>query len=154
MACAAWGEAMDRIMTIPAIIRPALRGLLAAGWITLYAALLFGCGGGVQEGAIDVDGFRKALTANQATIVLDVRTPEELTGELGKLDGVVNIPVQELSSRLDELNAHKDQSIYVICRSGNRSRKASDLLRSHGFRAINVDGGMRAWREAFGDRNR
>jgi rhodanese-related sulfurtransferase len=84
---------------------------------------------------------------------VDVRTEEELSGELGKLDGIIHIPLQELATRHGELAGFRDRNIYVICRSGNRSGTAAELLRSKGYRAINVEGGMRAWRKAYGVQN-
>lgn len=44
-----------------------------------------------------------------------------------------------------ELVAVKDQPIYVICRSGNRSATATRMLLEAGYQATNVAGGMRAW---------
>lgn len=43
---------------------------------------------------------------------------------LGKIDGVINVPVQRLESNLDELERYKDEKIAVICRTGNRSGAA------------------------------
>jgi len=75
-------------------------------------------------------------------IILDVRTPVELIGPLGKIEGVINIPVQELESRLNELSVYKSNNIAIICRSGNRSGFATTILQAHGYKAKNVLGGM------------
>jgi rhodanese-related sulfurtransferase len=75
-------------------------------------------------------------------VILDVRTPSELTGPLGKIDNVINIPVQVLSNRISELENYKNNNIAVICRSGNRSVFATKLLIENGFKAKNVIGGM------------
>lgn len=112
-----------------------------------------GCTGGSNEKKITVTDFHSAREKNPHAVVLDVRTPEELGGELGALRGVINIPVQELESRLRELDGKKSGTVYVICRSGNRSRTATDLLNEKGFSALNVEGGMKAWRSAFGSVN-
>ena len=44
-------------------------------------------------------------------VLLDVRTAEEYTGSLGKIDGSILIPLQELDERAEELNQYKDQRI-------------------------------------------
>jgi rhodanese-related sulfurtransferase len=66
-------------------------------------------------------------------------------GEHGKIEGVINIPVQVLSKRLNELEQYKDKNIAVICRSGNRSVMATKILKANGFKATNVLGGMKAY---------
>lgn len=81
-------------------------------------------------------------------VVLDVRTPEELQGPLGKIDGVINIPVQELDNRADELNKYKDKEIAIICRSGHRSGIAQKILKEKGFKTKNVEGGMIQYRKS------
>ena len=55
-------------------------------------------------------------------VVMDVRNPEELVGELGHISGVINIPVTQLASRLSELDAMRDQSIITVCKSGGRAQ--------------------------------
>ena len=70
--------------------------------------------------------------------LLDVRHPEELAVE--QLPGVVNIPVDELRGRLDELP--RDREILVICRSGQRAYYATRILVQNGFSARTVAGGM------------
>ena len=83
--------------------------------------------------------------ANKQALVRDVRTVEEFTGPLGHIDGARLIPVQVLDQRLAEIDSLKGQPIYVICRSGNRSKTATRILREHQLEAVNISGGMRAW---------
>jgi rhodanese-related sulfurtransferase len=75
-------------------------------------------------------------------VILDVRTIEELNGPLGKIEGAIHIPVQELELRFHELDIYKDKNIAVICRTQNRSTVAADFLREKGFNAVCVFGGM------------
>ena len=86
------------------------------------------------------------------TIVLDVRTEEEYFGPLGHIENAILIPIQELQSRLDELNQFKNETIYVVCRSGQRSNVGKDILNANNFRAVNVDGGMISWRPENSER--
>ena len=97
---------------------------------------------------ISVTELKQQIKDNPDLIVLDVRTPEELSGPLGKIDGVVNIPVQELEKRVGELDKYKDKEIAVICRTGHRSSIGTKILMKHGFTKVeNVEGGMTAYRQ-------
>jgi rhodanese-related sulfurtransferase len=90
--------------------------------------------------------LKQELDSGKQIVVIDVRTAEELSGPLGKLDNIIHIPVQELENRISELEKYKENQIAVICRSGNRSRKATHLLIENGFNAKNVAGGMIEYR--------
>ena len=81
------------------------------------------------------------------TIVLDVRTEEEFYGPLGHIEGAMLIPIDDLEDRVSELNSIKNKKIYVVCRTGGRSGRGKDFLNSNGFTAVNVNGGMVAWKE-------
>ena len=84
---------------------------------------------------------------DSTVLLLDVRTREEYNNDLGHIAGSMLIPVQELEQRLNELEPYKGKTIVAICRSGNRSGKAADLLMHHGFIAMNMEGGMIRWNE-------
>ena len=75
---------------------------------------------------------------------LDVREREEFAG--GHVPGAVNIPMGQLTGRLDEVD--RDRPVVVICRSGNRSDAMTDVLRAAGFDAVNMLGGTLEWIEA------
>jgi rhodanese-related sulfurtransferase len=94
---------------------------------------------------ITVQQLKEAMKTDSNLVILDVRTPEELTGELGQIPGVINIPVQVLDQRISELEKYKNKDIAVICRSGNRSSYATKILQEKGFKAKNVLGGMKAY---------
>lgn len=74
--------------------------------------------------------------------LVDVRTPAEFTA--GHIPGAVNIPLQQLDSRLGELHP-KDQAVVLYCRSGNRSGTAARVLKSAGFAAVHDLGPMSRW---------
>ncbi|AFH48197.1 Rhodanese-related sulfurtransferase [Ignavibacterium album JCM 16511] len=92
--------------------------------------------------SINVDEFIKLVEKDSSVIILDVRTPAELTGPLGKIQRAINIPIQELPGRINELKPYKDQQIYVICRTQNRSFASSQSLNKNGFKTVYVIGGM------------
>lgn len=79
---------------------------------------------------------------DQGAYLLDVREPSEWNE--AHIDGAVLIPLGELAARTAELPA--DQDILIICRSGNRSGQARDLLRTAGFaQTTSISGGINAW---------
>ena len=84
---------------------------------------------------------------DSTVLLLDVRTPEEYNNVLGHVAATMLIPVQELEKRMNELEPYKGKTIIAICRSGNRSGKAAELLTRHGFTAMNMEGGMIRWNE-------
>ncbi|ACL24056.1 rhodanese-like domain-containing protein [Chloroflexus aggregans] len=94
---------------------------------------------------INVARLKTMLDRQENFFLLDVRTPQEFVQD-GRIAQSTLIPLQELEQRLSELPT--DKPIVCICRSGNRSAAACDLLRSRGFEVINVAGGMRAWAAA------
>ncbi len=100
-----------------------------------------------QSSSITMKEFKERLATNKNLVILDVRTPEELAGPLGKIDNVINIPIQNLEQRIDELKSYKDKEILVICRTQNRSAVAINILQSKGYKAKNVLGGMTEFRK-------
>jgi rhodanese-related sulfurtransferase len=113
----------------------------------LSAFLITTCAQVDSKNSITVEQLRDEIKANDNLIVLDVRTPVELKGPLGYINGAINIPVQELKSRINELEEFKENDIAVICRSGNRSVAATNILLENGFSAKNVFGGMKEYRK-------
>ena len=79
--------------------------------------------------------------------LIDVRTPAEF--QEVHVDFARNIPLDRLDPRsLSEYREANAKSLYVICRSGGRSRMACEKLSSAGLSVVNVDGGTQAWDEA------
>ena len=71
---------------------------------------------------------------------IDVRTAGEFNS--GHVPGAVNIPYTEIASRISEVTADKDATVYVYCRSGRRSGIARDTLMSRGFTNVTNLGGL------------
>ncbi len=83
-------------------------------------------------------------TQGEGALVLDVRSPEEFSGELGHIPGAHLLPLGELRARLDELP--RDRPVITVCRSGARSAQAALILEKAGFsRVANLSGGMLRW---------
>ena len=81
----------------------------------------------------------ETLPRDGSVTLLDTRTPMEYS--MGHVKGFINIPVDELRERIDELD--KSKPVYVICQSGLRSYIASRILMGNGFDAYNFAGGFR-----------
>lgn len=76
--------------------------------------------------------------------LIDVREPDEFTGELGHITGSELIPLGELEAKLGSIS--KENPIVFICRSGNRSGKATQMALASGHTNVfNMNGGMLLW---------
>jgi rhodanese-related sulfurtransferase len=93
---------------------------------------------------LETDRARSQELPAEAFLV-DVRTPGEYAA--GHARGAINIPLSELSGRLNELPP-KDRPIVVYCRTGSRSRVAKRLLERAGFRRVINGGSLEAVRAA------
>jgi len=93
-----------------------------------------------------VQELKTQLDARTPMVLVDVRQPEEFPYD-GHVAGARLLPLPVLATRLNELP--KDQPIVCICRSGNRSQVACEMLQRYGFTNVtNVVGGMIAWQRA------
>ncbi len=92
---------------------------------------------------IDARSLEHKLSGPDAPLVLDVRNPHEIMAE-GAIAGALLIPMNQFPARLDELP--KDREIVAVCKSGMRSGRTAEWLRSQGRKAVNLTGGMDQWR--------
>ncbi len=83
-----------------------------------------------------------ASVVDEGTQFIDVRRPDEVA--VGSIDGALNIPLDELPDRVEELDPQS--RTVLLCRSGNRSTQAGEALVAAGFvDVINLAGGMLAY---------
>ena len=76
--------------------------------------------------------------------ILDVRTQQEYQG--AHIPNSTLITLQDIYAESVEIPFAKDSTIYVICRSGNRSKSATDFLRKKGYtQAVSIKGGIMQW---------
>ncbi|PFZ16426.1 CoA-disulfide reductase [Bacillus pseudomycoides] len=80
--------------------------------------------------------------------LIDVREPNEL--KQGMIKGSVNIPLDELRERLDEIPVNEE--IYLTCQLGMRGYVAARMLMEKGYKVKNVDGGFKLYATALPDR--
>ncbi len=91
-----------------------------------------------------VEEVNEMREAGETPLVLDVRTAEEL--EIAKLDWAVHIPMDEIESRLAEVESRRDDEIIVMCHHGGRSAMVQDFLKQAGFKNVrNLVGGIHAY---------
>lgn len=97
------------------------------------------------EEVFDVDP--KEVCDNQDQLALiDVRRPDEFTGELGHIPGARLVTLDTLQANIQSLP--KNKTIVFVCRSGARSANAASLAIAHGFNDVyNMKGGMILWNE-------
>ncbi|MHB8743405.1 MAG: VTT domain-containing protein [Sulfuricaulis sp.] len=97
-------------------------------------------------GRISSADLKQRLEQRDDIVVLDVRPAKDYNGELGHIPGSLNIPLDELLTRLTELEVHRDRPLAVVCRTNRMSGNAVQLLRDTGFKqALLVDDGMVGW---------
>ena len=99
-----------------------------------------------QKPMLEVSELKVRLASGEKLLVLDVRSPEEFTGEQGHIDQSLNIPLTVLDDRIGELAPYLNRPVAIVCRTDKRSAKAARLLAKQGFTDLHVvRNGMTAW---------
>lgn len=115
--------------------------------IVLIAVLsFFGVSCQAQEAfrSVDVEEFERAV-ADENFVVLDVRTPEEHAE--GHIQGTdFNIDVLSEGFTAEALAVlPKDRGVALYCRSGNRSKRAAQILAENGYTVVELAVGYKGW---------
>ena len=114
--------------------------------VFLAALLLAGCAAPAEEityRRINMDEAVTVMEEESGYIILDVRTPEEFAEK--HIPGALNIPNETIGTEPIPELPDKDQLILVYCRSGNRSKQASEKLVTLGYTNIVEFGGINDW---------
>ena len=115
-----------------------------------FIILLMGFGNAQAEtGLIESISPKEAsvMATEQKAVTVDVREDSEWNEE--HIPGAIHIPLGQLNERLSELKQYKDSPVITQCKSGGRSAKALDVLKTAGFSKVyNMDGGIIAWDKA------
>jgi rhodanese-related sulfurtransferase len=99
-----------------------------------------------QETTVEPAALLQALAGEEDVLVLDVRTEAEYQG--GHVPGAVNIPHDQLASRIEEVRGVEADRIVVYCESGRRAAMAQETLRTAGVANIqHLEGDMPGWRD-------
>jgi rhodanese-related sulfurtransferase len=131
---------------------------LVFGLLIVLAVVVSGCGAQAGSSAPAAAGEAAALNlpvnidaktldglrSNPDVFIVDVREDYEFAA--GHIPEATLIPLGQLSNRLNEIP--KDKTVVAVCRSGNRSGQATEILRQAGFDAHNMEGGMISWEQS------
>ena len=132
-----------------------LKGLIILIIISLSTFGLSACHGGENKKnsnnaaqnssyeQITAEEAKKIMDNSSGYIILDVRTAEEFAE--GYIENAINISHEELKDKAEDVLADKEQTILVYCRSGRRSKIASETLVSLGYTNVKEFGGIIDW---------
>ena len=118
-------------------------------FLFLAVMMLTACGQAKEndQGAIYVnitaEEAKQIMDSKEGYIILDVRTQEEY--DQGHIPGAILIPDTEIEATAEEVLTDKDQLLLVYCRSGRRSKLASEILVELGYTNIKEFGGIIDW---------
>lgn len=121
--------------------------LLAFAALTLQAQYRFD---NVQFTTVYWDQLCQSLKQHPGYLLLDVRSRGEFNDtstskslNIGRLNGATNIDINEIKSRLSEIEAYKNKPVFVYCSHSQRSRRVSKMLSDSGFTQVfNINGGL------------
>ena len=125
------------------LIQKALLALALLALVAFLPRLI----GRLREGPmLNVTELKQRLDAGDDALLLDVRSGADFAGEQGHIDGATNIPLEELSARLDDISGYQERPVFIVCRTDKRSARAALLLAQHGFADVHIArGGMTDW---------
>jgi rhodanese-related sulfurtransferase len=120
-----------------------------AGSLTVNAQLPFKFDNTIYKAVYLNEAFR-LMDSSSNYLLLDVRSPGEYADtsshtalNIGRIKGAINIDIDAVPARLEELKKYTDQPVFIYCSHSQRSRRVSKLLAENGFKKVyNINGGM------------
>ena len=112
--------------------------------ILISSVLLFGCSSNSQL-YINLNPIKfQAAIENEGGIILDVRTPQEVSSGAIENASTIDFYDQDFEKKISKIQ--KDKTVYVYCKSGARSSQAAKLLLNSGqAKVVNLNGGIMSW---------
>ena len=104
--------------------------------------LLSSCGGASYTQISQAEALQM-MQEQENYLIVDVRRPDEF--DEGHIAGAINVPNEEIADEMPELLPDKDQLLLIYCRSGNRSKEASQKLADMGYTNVYEFGGINTW---------
>lgn len=117
--------------------------------VSVFVFLLFAffVNEGKQGGAAVATGGLVNLINKEDAVVVDIRDSKDY--KQGHIAGAINIPYANIDSRMNELEAHKDKPVVLVCKLGQHAGAAGRKLRAQGFEDVRrLSGGMAEWNGA------
>ena len=111
--------------------------------IAAAVMLLSGCGSASYT-QISQDEAMKMMQEQSDCLIVDVRRPDEFAE--GHIAGAVNVPNETIEDEAPDALPDKEQTLLVYCRSGNRSKEASQKLADMGYTNVYEFGGINTWK--------
>ena len=100
-------------------------------------------GDGIMYKQISAEEAKNIMDSGEEHIILDVREQNEY--DAGHIPGAILIPYTEIESKANDMLSDKDATILVYCRSGRRSKIASESLAKLGYTNVKEFGGINDW---------
>lgn len=125
------------------------KGLILFIMFSLFVPCLSACSDNnvknepVTYEQISPDAAKEIMDTQQDYVIIDARTQEEF--DQGHIDGAILIPEYEIADRAENELKDKNQLILVYCRSGRRSKIASEALVQLGYTNVKEFGGIIDW---------
>ena len=135
----------EYILFVKDFFPPIAEAIASGGKMTLQCGIQRVAQGGNDVKEISPLELAEIQHGLEKPLIVDVREPWELSS-IGAIKDVLNIPIGELASRMDELPQDKNAPIVLVCQSGARSLEAAHFLLQNGY--VNVKslaGGTGAW---------
>lgn len=125
------------------LIQKGLLALALLAVVTFLPRLI----GKLRKGPmIEVPVLKRRLDAGEDIRVLDVRSPDDYSGDLGHIASATHIPLVELDQHLQELDDYRKKPIITVCNTDRMSAKAAQVLAQKGYADVHVlKGGMVDW---------
>ena len=124
-----------------------IKGLIIMLLISLSLFGLTACDGENGKSStyeqITAEQAKTIMDTEKDYIIIDARTEEEFAE--GHIEDAILIPEYEIAERAEKELPDKEQLILVYCRSGNRSKTASEALEKLGYTRIREFGGINDW---------
>ena len=111
--------------------------------IQIAAAVLLLSSCGTSYTQISQDEAMQMMQEQTDYLIVDVRRPDEFAES--HIAGAINVPNEEITDEMPELLPDKDQLLLIYCRSGNRSKEASQKLADIGYTNVYEFGGINTW---------
>ena len=99
------------------------------------------CGTGYKQ--ISQDKAMKIMDEESGYLIVDVRRPDEFAE--GHIEGAINVPNEGIAEEMPEELPDKDQLLLIYCRTGRRSKEASEKLAKIGYKNVYEFGGINTW---------